>query len=80
VTGEWVVEVTRTVRLSVPARSASEAREMALSLAWEWLPECAEGGDQGSATVRVVREGDLPGDGRAEAAAYQEQQERNDRA
>ena len=57
----WIVEVTRKVRLALPASGDSEAREMGLSAAWEWLPEQAEGGDQGSASVRVVRAGDLPG-------------------
>lgn len=63
---EWIAEVTRTVRLALPASSDREAREMGLAVAWEWLPECAEGGDQGSASVLVVREGDLPGDGSKE--------------
>ena len=57
----WIVEVTRKVRLALPASGDSEAREMGLSAAWEWLPEQAEGGDQGSASVRVVRAGDEPG-------------------
>jgi hypothetical protein len=61
---DWIAEVTRTVRLAVPARNRTEAMEMALAVAWEWLPGSAEMGDQGSATARVVRAGDLPGDGR----------------
>lgn len=57
----WIVEVTRTVRLAVPASSDEDAREIGLDLAWEWCPEQAEGGDQGNAYARVVRAGDLPG-------------------
>jgi hypothetical protein len=56
----WIVEVTRKVRLALPAASDPEAREMGLSAAWEWLPDQAEGGDQGSASARVVRAGDEP--------------------
>ncbi len=61
---EFAVEITRTVRVVVPASSVAEAREAASAIAWKWLPEEAEGGDQGSARTVVVREGDIPGDGR----------------
>jgi hypothetical protein len=60
---DWIAEVTRTVRLAVPAASFSEATDMASALAWEWLPEAADGGDQGTVSIRIVRPGDLPGDG-----------------
>lgn len=61
---EWVVEVTRTVPVVVHAGSALEAMNAGLAIGWEWLPEQAEGGDQGSAHARIVivRAGDLPGD------------------
>lgn len=56
----WIAEVTRTVRLAIPAAASySDAREMALAVAWEWLPECAEGCDMGSASVRIVAGPDL---------------------
>jgi hypothetical protein len=59
VNGEWIVEVTRTVRLSVPADDRASAEEAGLSIAWDWLPEEADQGDQGSATAKVTRAGDL---------------------
>jgi hypothetical protein len=57
--GEWIVEVTRTVRLAVHADDADDAVEEALGIAWDWLPEQAHRGDQGSATAKVTRAGDL---------------------
>ena len=60
---DWTVELTRTVRVVVPAGSDEEAAEAALDIAWTVLPDEAEGGDQGSAEARVVRAGDLPGGG-----------------
>ena len=60
---DWLVEVTRKVRLVVPATGHADARVKGLDAAWEWCPENAEGGDQGSASAVVVRAGDLPGHG-----------------
>lgn len=57
----WIVEVTRTVRLELPADDAEGAKVAGLDAAWEWCPETAHRGDQGSAVARVVRAGDLPG-------------------
>lgn len=61
---EHIAEITRTLRVALPgARDDDEAAEMALAIAWQWLPDQAEGGDYGSAEVRIVRSGDLPGGG-----------------
>ena len=60
---DWIVEVTRTVRLALPASGPLEAVERGLQAAWEWCPESADGGDQGEASAWVVDAGDLPGDG-----------------
>lgn len=62
----WIVEVTRRVRLEVPATSSTEATEMGLNAAWDWCPGQAEGGDQGHASAHVVRAGDLPPAGEIE--------------
>ena len=59
----WTVEVTRTVNLVVPASTCQEARDMAMTVAWKWLPDEAQNGDQGTASVRVLRQGDLPAGG-----------------
>ncbi len=50
----WPVDVTRKVRLLITAPTEGQARERALDRVWEWTPEEADGGDQGSVTVRVA--------------------------
>jgi hypothetical protein len=62
----WIVEVTRRVRLEVPATNGPEAREVGLAAAWEWLPGQAHRGDQGYADAWVVRAGDLAPAGETE--------------
>lgn len=61
--GTWIVEIVRTVRVTVPARDHADAKRLGNEAAWEWLPSAAENGYQGTVLVRVVREGDQPGDG-----------------
>jgi hypothetical protein len=57
----WIAEVHRTVKLLITAATEQEAAEQALDEAWEWQPEDADGGDQGSVSVSVTKVTD--GDG-----------------
>lgn len=52
---EFRVEITRTVELVVAADSADDATEAAFVAAWEWQPENAAGGDQGTVCVQAVK-------------------------
>lgn len=51
----WVADVQRSVKLVITAPTEDEARDHALDLAWEWQPEQADGGDQGTASVSVTK-------------------------
>jgi hypothetical protein len=50
---EYLVEVSRTVVLAIRAGCREDAASAALAQAWEWQPESAAGGDQGSVSARV---------------------------
>ena len=53
----YQVEVTRKLTLAVRAASGPEAMIKALDQVWKLSPESASGGDQGSASARVIGDG-----------------------
>jgi hypothetical protein len=61
---DWLMQVSRTLTVAVPASCKADAEEAAFAIAWDWCPEEAHQGDQGTATVAVIQAGDYPGDGR----------------
>lgn len=50
----WRASVQRNIDLVVCAESEEEARQLASDLAWEWQPEDADGGDQGSVHILMT--------------------------
>jgi hypothetical protein len=51
---KYAIEVRRTVIVAVEAWNALEAMSSASAVAWQWQPEEADGGDQGTVSTRVV--------------------------
>lgn len=50
------VHITRRLPLVVMAENEADARNEAVKIAWEWQPEDADGGDQGTVSARVEEE------------------------